>query len=132
MDLSALNVLYLEDEPLIALDIADALENFGFQLVVIAHSLASAERYVAENSFHLAVLDINLGRNQTSLRLGEALSDDGTRVLFASGNSAREMELLQAGYGYLMKPFGPASLRQAIERMLADPIIAKDGRLLTP
>lgn len=130
MDLSALKVLYLEDEPLIALDIADALETFGFRMVVTAHSLASAERHVKDEIFDLAVLDINLGGHQTSLKLGEELSNGGVKVLFASGNSAREADLLSEGYGYLMKPFGPTTLRHAIEQMFPENVALKNGAAL--
>lgn len=122
MDFSAVNVLYLEDEPFIALDTADALESFGFRDVVAVHSLASAERYASATHFDVAVLDINLGGGQTSLALGRSLKAKGTYVLFASGNSRNLDELVADGYGYLMKPFGVAELRNSIEKTICQPV----------
>lgn len=121
MKWSQMSVLYVEDEPLIALDVAMSLESFGFQKVVVLHSLAAALRHVACENFELAVLDINLGGGQTSLDLGRSLTLDGTKVLFASGNSARQSELISLGYGYITKPFGPEALRRAINEVVMSP-----------
>lgn len=121
MDWSQLNVLYVEDEPLIALDVAYELESFGFAKVVVLHSLPAALEYVANEQFDLAVLDINLSGGQTTLELGKTLKLDGTKILFASGNSARKEDLVSAGYGYITKPFGSDMLRQAIDSVVMSP-----------
>ena len=68
--LSGHTILVVEDEPLIALDIANDLQNAGAK-VAVAHSLADARNLVERNGMSAAVVDFGLG--------------DGMRTSFVSG-----------------------------------------------
>ena len=114
-----LHVLYLEDEPLIAFDTADSLSELGFTNVKSVYKLKAAERAAEASRFDLAVLDINVDRKQTSLELGKALLDQGTRVVFASGNSYDAKRLRADGSLFLDKPFSQQQLRTVLEEALA-------------
>jgi DNA-binding response OmpR family regulator len=57
--LTGRSILLIEDEPLIAFDIRQALESEGAQ-VQIAHSLASASHLIQHNSFSAAIVDFVL------------------------------------------------------------------------
>ena len=53
-------VLVVEDEYLIASMLADELEEAGYQVVGPFHDLETATSSAAEQSFDLALLDVNL------------------------------------------------------------------------
>ncbi|MBD3666234.1 response regulator [Sulfitobacter aestuariivivens] len=109
-----LKILYLEDEPLVALDTSEHLEELGFSSVEAVSRLQRAEDLVAETTFDLALLDINVDRGQTSLELGEMLVEKGTCVVFASGNSSAAISLARDEYHFLDKPFSLAQLTQKL------------------
>ncbi|WP_375281220.1 response regulator [Pseudooctadecabacter sp.] len=112
-------ILYLEDEPLIAMDTGDHLEDLGFARVNIAYRLAAAEKLVAELDFDFALLDINVDGGQNSLDLGRTLAERGTAVIFASGNSGAGRDLRAEGYSFLDKPFALAALTDHLAEMLS-------------
>lgn len=109
-----LKILYLEDEPLVALDTAEHLSTLGFEEVEVASRLKQADKLVEETEFDLALLDINVDRGQTSLELGDMLKEKGTVVIFASGNSGAASSLTTKGHLFLDKPF---SLRQLTDKL---------------
>ena len=63
-------LLYLEDEVLIAFDIAAFLEELDVGDVTTAHKLKSAWMAIENKRFDLALLDINVDRRQTSFEIG--------------------------------------------------------------
>lgn len=117
-----LTVLYLDDEPLVAFDTGDHLHSLDFEKVVVTYRLAQAEAAAKEIDFDLAILDINVDRGQTSLALGERLSQEGCRVLFASGYSAASARLREEGYGFIDKPFSLNALTDALSNLLQRPV----------
>lgn len=86
MNKSALSVLVVEDEVLIALDIQMQLEDEGWQVIGPAGSVAHAQSLLAEIRPDFAVLDINLGR-QTSFEIADALADQNIPFVFLSGSA---------------------------------------------
>lgn len=117
---SKLSVLYLEDETLVALDTSDHLKSLGFSSVKTTYRLANAEKCAAEAEFHLAILDINVDRGQTSIDLGKELAAKGTKVIFASGNSGKAEELRGEGFDFLDKPFSLKDLTRILENVATE------------
>ena len=110
-----LRVIYLEDEPLVALDTNEHLNTLGFKDVTVAYRLSQAEAAVAQNRFDIAILDINVDRGQTSIDLGKELAASGARVIFASGNGDDAEALRKQGFWFLDKPFSLNALTQKIK-----------------
>lgn len=110
-----LKILYLEDEPLVALDTGEFLQTLGFETVEIAFRLDQANQLVRELQFDLALLDINVDGGQTSLKLGALLAERGTKVIFASGNSSFAKQLEERGQQFLDKPFSHPELCDRLE-----------------
>jgi DNA-binding response OmpR family regulator len=65
MDLSGRTVLLAEDEPLIAIEICEALEGVGAK-VMLASSLNAALKAVEDDRLSVAILDHGLGREDSS------------------------------------------------------------------
>lgn len=97
-------LLYVEDEVIVALDVADGLrEAMNFD-VHVAHNLRSAQRLVEKHAFEFALLDMNLGNGERSSELGEALAKDGVNVVFASGYNRNEIDAF-SDFPLIEKPF---------------------------
>ena len=112
-------VLIVEDEPVVALDLQQEVEEFGCEIVGVAESADEALMAVEENLPDLALMDVrivgSLDGVQTARLLREAY---GVPVIFLTSYSddtttaraAREMP-----YGYLTKPFQTRELRATLE-----------------
>jgi DNA-binding response OmpR family regulator len=107
-------VLIVEDEAIIAMDLAQTFEDWGWTVLGPAGRLEQAETLRAAARPDLAVLDVNLG-GDTSHDLARALLEGGTRVIFLSGDSASHLPGDLDGCPSLSKPVDPAALRRLAE-----------------
>lgn len=115
----ALTILVAEDEPIIACDLCDTVEEAGFE-VQGPHSgascamLASQERRPA-----LAILDVDLADGRV-FDLATQLIADKVPVIFHSGScSAQELSERFPGVTTVMKPCPPATLLAAVDRAVS-------------
>ena len=111
-----LKIVYLEDEPIVALDTSDQLRDLGFCEVKVASRLNDAVAFTAEDDFDLALLDINVDKGQTSLELGHQLASRGTKVIFATGNSSVGSKACRDGIYLLDKPFSAKQLKSILKK----------------
>ncbi|MFN2306793.1 MAG: response regulator [Paracoccaceae bacterium] len=116
---SRLDILYVEDEIIVALDVADSLEQDLGLVVTKAHNLQTAMDLIDVRSFDLALLDINLGHGERSIELGQTLQDRGTFVVFASGYNRSEMDDIE-GFNMIEKPFQLTDLHAAFGTKIED------------
>lgn len=116
--LASASVIYLEDAPLVAMDTTECLEGLGVARVCTVYDLRSAESACDREDFDLALLDINVGRGQTSYALGEVLRASGVAVIFASGTETERQRLVGDGYLFLSKPYSQADLLARLEQAL--------------
>lgn len=112
---SGQRVLLLEDEPIVALELAAALTEAGLDVVGPAYDLQQADALIAE-PVAAAVLDVNVGGAMT-FPIAERLLAQGVMVLFVTGyelgalrpESLRHVPVLQK----------PATGEQVADRVLA-------------
>lgn len=86
--LSGLAVLLVEDDPLIAADTLEALEERGIE-VTLARSFEEGCRALEGMRFQAAVLDIGLDEDRDALPLADALQGAGVPFLFHTGLGER-------------------------------------------
>jgi CheY-like chemotaxis protein len=115
--LQGYSVLYVEDEPLIAMDGEAMLRELGCEKVTVVMTFEDARMAVHDNRFDLAVMDINLGGGKTSLPLVEPLKLAGTRVVLASGYNSGQAE---DDTIRVEKPFDEETLFRAIQSALTN------------
>jgi len=101
--------LVVEDEPLLAMDVADQLTDAGFEVVGPATSVASALKLLDEVGCDVAVLDIHLG-HENSEPVALALKSRGNPFVIVSGNSQRQFPPGFQGAPFLSKPISAAAL----------------------
>ena len=107
-------LLVVEDDYLVAMDLADELTDHGAQVVGPAGSVEEALALVAADSaIDGAVLDINL-RNEKVYPVAEALHARGIPFVFTTGYDAWLVPEAYAGFPRLPKPVDIRALVQSI------------------
>jgi DNA-binding response OmpR family regulator len=119
-DLSNYKALYLEDEALIAMDGEEILKMMGVGDVYVAYTVEDAAKAVAAKKFDLALLDVNLGGGQSSVKLAEDLIKGGTVVVFASGYNPSEGIVANLNVPLVVKPFDDQAIRAAFVQAFAN------------
>jgi two-component sensor histidine kinase/CheY-like chemotaxis protein len=117
--LAGFNVLILEDNLIVALEAEDLLRSLGAASVVAVSTIAAAAKARETTALHFAVLDINLGF-ENSLGFASSLRATKTPFLFASGYGEQK----KAGESLLSelivsKPYDREALQSAIALTLA-------------
>jgi DNA-binding response OmpR family regulator len=108
-------ILVVEDESLLALDIADQIRDAGFEVVGPATSVAKAQELLREVGCDAAVLDVNLCL-ETVEPVAIALQARGVPFLFLSGNSREQLSPGLQSALWLSKPVLPAVLLAALHK----------------
>ncbi len=115
-----MRVLIVEDEPLIALDIEDALFRAGFTAVDAASDLQHALEAVATGTFDVAIVDPNLGsENAGPVML--ALKARSVPFVCVSGCTSEQCLPEGAGAPYLSKPFDQRELVACLLKLVLRP-----------
>jgi DNA-binding response OmpR family regulator len=109
-------VLVVEDEPLIALDVADHLKEAGFEILGPAGSVAAALKLLETQGCDLAVLDVNLGR-ETAAPIADALRAKSLPFLALSGYSSDQLPEGFNNAPMLTKPVDPKRLVAELRRL---------------
>ncbi|MCL3882882.1 response regulator [Marivita sp. GX14005] len=86
--MTARSILLLEDEALIGLDLQMTLEENGYSVIGPFLTSDAAEEALGQDRPSLALLDVNLGRGETSLPLARRLRELNVPVVFLTGYSA--------------------------------------------
>jgi PAS domain S-box-containing protein len=111
-------VLVVEDEALVAMEIAHVLKKADFEVLGPARAVAPALAIIEESGCDAAVLDINLG-GETSEAVARKLLAEGARFVTLSGYAPAQHPPIFEGVPALAKPLRPELLVQEIKRCLA-------------
>jgi PAS domain S-box-containing protein len=110
------HVLVVEDDALIAADLAATLEELGYAPVGPAATLEEAYRLMESGErLDAAVLDVNVG-GRMCWPLAEALGAAGVPVIFASGYAPDALP--PQGAEHLQKPYTSQQLDQALKKAM--------------
>lgn len=112
-------ILIVEDELLVAMNLEDLLEEFGFEVVGPYPTLAEARVAVEADHLDGAVLDVNV-RGELVFPLAEDLLKQQVPVVFCTGNAeAGRFPPGLAALPRVAKPYTPEGLRSALDVALA-------------
>jgi DNA-binding response OmpR family regulator len=116
--LEGVRILVVEDAWHVAKALKVVLEQLGMQVSGPAATIEQAKRLLMDERPEMAVVDINLRREQ-AFGLIEELHEHGVRVLVASGYT---MPTLPQGSvaATLQKPYSAAQLLSALNGMIGD------------
>jgi CheY-like chemotaxis protein len=122
------DVLLVEDDPIIAFDTSLTLEDLGAGEVERAETLDAAFAVLERGNPSLVVMDIDL-RGTVSFALAERLMQQGIPFVFTTGHGAElpiPSELRHAPV--LGKPYDPEQLRRILSPYLPHPPLPPDDR----
>ncbi len=119
-------LLIVEDEAIIAADLAEMAEEWGWSIVGSASNAKQAIQLAQDHKPDVAVVDINLQRNKpTGIDVAAVLQGElSILVVYLSGLSDEKLHPAVAfshPFAYLEKPFDPPYLRRILERALRGP-----------
>jgi DNA-binding NtrC family response regulator len=120
MPLSGRRILIVEDEALIALDLAETLEQLHAVVVASVNNVAAAREIVSEQQIDCAVLDVQLFGEHIEALIPD-LDARRIRRVFMTAFSAEELPREWRVWPSLHKPMAVGDLLRAIERVAARP-----------
>lgn len=109
-------VLVIEDESLINMLLEDILEGAGARVLGPATTLDAALALVAAGGIDAAIVDVNLGPQQ-SYPAARLLAELGVPFVFTTAYARRSDPALE-GAPFLAKPYGMRELLEAVESLL--------------
>lgn len=112
-------IYIVEDDPLICLDVRQALTDFGYNVVGAADSGEEALKSIPALKPDFVLMDISLKGKIDGIEAATQLgSHYQVPIVFLTGltdEATLQRAKLTLPYGYLIKPFDPSELRSAIE-----------------
>lgn len=111
-------VLIVEDDPLLATEMAEVLQEAGFDVLGPALTLLQAHELLEDATCDAAVLDVNVG-SETSEPIAAELRDKGTPFLTVSGASRDHQPNVLRSAPAVTKPLKKERLIAEIKRLLA-------------
>jgi DNA-binding response OmpR family regulator len=112
-----LQVLVVEDEPLVGLLLADMLADLGHQVVNVVHRLSDGLAAIGNAPLDLAILDVNLAGEQ-SFPIAAVARSRAIPVLYVTGFVREHIPEL-AGAVVLPKPYTSGDLERAVAAALS-------------
>ncbi|MGH6865907.1 MAG: response regulator [Methyloceanibacter sp.] len=113
--MAAIRILVVEDEFLIALDIATALEQAGLTVIGPASTVRDALAAVEREEVHGALLDAQLA-GEPSAKIADELVARAIPFAFVSGHGKDHLPPAHRNAPLIKKPFNDSDLIAAIAR----------------
>jgi DNA-binding response OmpR family regulator len=108
------SILIVDDEPMLAIDLANELENAGYRVVGPATSVRGALALLEQERCDTAILDINLG-HEDAVPIAHALHDRNIPFVIVSGYARVQQPAIFEGAPFVAKPICRAELLAALE-----------------
>jgi DNA-binding response OmpR family regulator len=111
-----MRVLVVDDEPMIAAAMADAIEDAGCDSVSLAGSVQKALQLIERDRYDVAILDANL-RGSSAAPVAKALAERATPYLVLSGYSRQHLAESFPGAPILTKPYALERLVEMVRKL---------------
>jgi DNA-binding response OmpR family regulator len=112
------SVLIVEDDPIIAMDMSDAMASAGWAVDGIAYSCADALTVLKSNRPDCVLLDFNL-EDETSVPVAKWLDEQSIPYVLVTGNLDAAVDAFEtAPKGWVRKPYLRADLISAVTETL--------------
>ena len=108
-------IMIVEDEPLVAFDNENMLQDAGYVVVATVDSFADAASVIEAEALDLVLTDISLAGDGDGGDVARAAGAKGVAVLFVTGNCPEGVKSL--GLGCLAKPYSERTLLSALDAL---------------
>jgi DNA-binding NarL/FixJ family response regulator len=113
-------VLIVENEIILALDLADTLSAMGYDVFGPATTADDACRMARDTQPDVVLMDISLNGTRDGIAAAEEIiAEQGSKVIFLSSEDdirVRQRAAAVHAFGWLDKPCAPSHIRKTIER----------------
>ena len=116
MDLREHRILIVEDEIVIAMDLVSIIRDAGAEVVGPALSVPEALRLIESHELTAAILDVNLGKDQ-SLPVAQRLNASGIPFVYYTGDGGKLSQNPWPQAPIFKKPAAPEKLVAAFAAM---------------
>ncbi len=116
MQKKEIRILVVDDEPIIALEIASIAQEAGWNVTAMAHNVADALKVIEQNGCDAAILDANL-RGTTAAPIAQLLRDVGLPFVVVTGYFPDQIGDWVGDAVVLTKPFDPQGLKAHLSSM---------------
>ncbi|RZI76699.1 MAG: response regulator [Pseudomonas sp.] len=113
-------VLILEDEPLIAMDLEDALERLGCEVIGPAASCEAALELIWSQDVDAAILDLKIGDGTCEV-VADELALSGIPWAFSSGFDRHEVQDRFPAAPIVAKPTDQSRLAEVVGSLVSAP-----------
>jgi len=124
----ALRVMLVEDEVIVAWDIAETLKRLGYEIVGMADTADQALRLAESVAPDLILMDIRLNGPQDGIEAARLIRErTGRGVIYLTAHAdlaTMERAAATEPLGYVFKPFSQDGLRAALQRAVGGPAAA--------
>jgi DNA-binding response OmpR family regulator len=117
-------ILIVEDDALLAIDVSQHLEHAGYSVMGPAGSAAKALDLLGAQSCDAAILDVHLGREETSEPVAQELRSRGIPFVIVTAYSHEHLPEAYSGFVILTKPARMPDVIAEVRRCLG---ISKDS-----
>lgn len=116
MTTEAKRIFVVDDETIIAFEMADALEDLGFEVVGPSTHLEHALSVAEAEDIDVACLDVNLGPGKTAEPIAELLRSRGIPYVYITAYDTNQVPFLASNDRVLKKPISKSDLKLALEQ----------------
>ncbi len=115
--MNRLNILIIEDESLVAMELQQAIEKMGHNVVEYATNIKMAKQFLKTFDVHLILMDINLNDTINGIELYKELALEIPLIYLTAYTDEKTMsEAIQTNpLGYLIKPHTEDELKAIIK-----------------
>ena len=115
-------VIIVEDDEITALNLNMSLQKHGYNVVAMCDNITQAKNKIAMNNPDVVIIDISLQDSSDGIELAKTIKQKYD-IPFIYLTSYSDDEIISQAkltepYGYIVKPFDPASLHATIQMAL--------------
>lgn len=113
------SVIIVEDDEITALNLKMSLKKLGYNVIAIFHDSAQAKKHIFDYKPDIVIIDISLQEKDDGITLANFIKKEHS-IPFIYLTSYSDDEIISQAkltepYGYIVKPFDPASLHATIQ-----------------
>jgi two-component system, response regulator PdtaR len=118
--ITAIQILVVEDEPLLRMDIVDHLSDQGFQVFEAGDGDEAISILEKNLNIRLIITDIDMPGSMDGLKLAEAVRDrwPPVKIIVVSGHRVVEITDLPDGSMFFSKPYSRSHLVSSMRDLL--------------